>query len=83
MGAAATVSLAGATLGSGEGLIKSISLVCFFQSCKAALRVFDDMYTYNIYIYIYLHSKGQCQKGCKVQQWRNVQVELTTWQPFL
>ena len=53
MGAAATVSLAGATLGSGEGLIKSISLACFFQSCKAALRVFDDMYTYNIYIYVF------------------------------
>jgi hypothetical protein len=53
MGAAATVSLAGATLGSGEGLIKSISLACFFQSCKAALRVFDDMYTYNIYIYMF------------------------------
>ena len=64
MGAAATVSLAGATLGSGEGLIKSISLVCFFQSCKAALRVFDDMYTYNIYIYIYI-PKVNARKDAK------------------
>ena len=56
MGAAATVSLAGATLGSGEGLIKSISLACFFnhvkQLCGFLTTCIHIIYIYMFFIYI-------------------------------